>query len=88
MLRQQAMQAAFAVQTVCECQTLLGAELDEACQVLEGWAGPPTRREPAPANSVCAARKADHLDLVWHCPVCGRNTLRAFHSGALIRLAT
>ena len=77
------MAAAYEIQTVCECQALLGAELNESKQVLAGWARPRvgSEREPAPANSVDA--DGDRFDVVWQCPMCGRNSLRSFYQGAL-----
>jgi hypothetical protein len=72
----------FSIQSVCECQALLGAELDENYLVTAGWAhSPGTARESAPANSVGAT--SERFDVVWQCPLCGRNTLRVFYRGAL-----
>lgn len=76
----------YKIQTVCECQAKLQATLDENRLVLAGWATAPTRgatKEPAPANTV--GQEMDRFDVVWQCPVCGRNTLRSFHVGALER---
>lgn len=71
------MSAVKQVQSVCECQALLEAELDERRLVLRGFArrgaGNP---ENAPANNVGAGER---VDIVWQCPFCGRNTLRSFH---------
>ena len=38
-------------------------------------------RERAPANSVACS--GDRVDVVWQCPMCGRNSLRSFYAGAL-----
>ncbi len=84
------MTVAFEIQSVCECQALLTAELDEQQQVIRGFALPhlpgalhSRTPETAPANSVGAP--ADRFDVVWQCPVCGRNTLRTFHAASLRR---
>ena len=71
----------FEIQSACECQAILEAELDEQHQVLAGWSSRAGTREPAPANSVGADR--ERFDVVWHCPMCGRNVLRTFYAGAL-----
>ncbi|MCA9625436.1 MAG: hypothetical protein KC731_40720 [Myxococcales bacterium] len=79
------MAATYAIQTVCECQAILGADLDENRQVMAGWAvrrgARAAEREKAPASSIGAA--ADRFDVAWQCPFCGRNPLRTFHVGAL-----
>jgi hypothetical protein len=77
------MSTAFEIQTVCECQALLEAELNEERQVLSGWASYRGVREHAPANTLGGG---DRFDVAWKCPWCGRNTLRTFHLGALRRL--
>ena len=76
------MSSAFEIQTVCECQALLGAELNEERQVLRGWASQRGASEPAPANNVGSGER---FDVAWQCPWCGRNTLRTFYAGALRR---
>lgn len=78
------MTVAYEIQSACECQALLGAELDEQRNVVTGWASRDGDREPAPANSVAPSEK--RFDVVWHCPICGRNTLRTFYAGALQRI--
>jgi hypothetical protein len=71
------MSAAHRIQSVCECQALLEAELDEQKLVLQGWARRPGgTKERAPANNV---GRGERVDVVWQCPICGRNTLRSFH---------
>lgn len=71
------------VQSVCECQGRLGAELNEARHALRGWVRDPRRAEelPAPCHTMDAA--SEFFELAWLCPLCGRNTLRSFHSGSL-----
>lgn len=78
------MNVAYKIQSACECQVLLEAELDEQRLVVSGTATRGKDVESAPANSVGA--DADRFDVVWHCPFCGRNTLRTFYAGALQRV--
>jgi hypothetical protein len=74
----------FVLQSVCECQAKLEAELDADRLVLHGWASRRGARERAPANTVGVP--GTRFDVVWHCPMCGRNTMRTFHEGALQRI--
>jgi hypothetical protein len=71
------------VQTVCECQAKLGAELDAAGHVLRGWAR--SRRTGkavvAPAHSIGAG--APRFQIGWACPFCTRNLVRLFDAGGL-----
>lgn len=71
------------VQSVCECQGRLCAELNEARHVLKGWAVDTRRKRDllAPCHSIGA--NTDYFQLGWLCPLCGRNTLRSFHVGSL-----
>jgi len=68
------------VESRCECQAHLVAELDEARAVVRGYVSDHARgREVmAPAN---AAKKFDAktVDVGWSCPMCTRNTLRTFN---------
>ena len=68
------------VESRCECQAELVAELNEAHAVVRGFVLDPARaRELAsPAN---ATKKigAKQLDVGWSCPICTRNTLRTFN---------
>ncbi len=78
------MAAVYRIQSVCECQALLEAELDEHRLVLAGSARRAGgAREVAPANSVGGGER---FDVVWQCPMCGRNTLRSFDAAGLSRL--
>lgn len=77
-------QVVYRIQTVCECQGVLEADLDEHKNVLGGSVRRGGLRETAPANAVAPA--LDRFDVVWSCPLCGRNTLRTFYSGALQRV--
>ena len=71
------------VNSACECQARLYAELDERPVVVRGWARDPRRgrEELAPANMVGADRA--RFDVGWACPFCTRNILRSFDVGAL-----
>lgn len=71
------------IQSVCECQARLGAELDEQRQVLRGWAKDIRRRETqsSPAHAIHPDR--DMFDVAWFCPFCIRNTLRSFDASGL-----
>jgi hypothetical protein len=71
------------VQSRCECQAYLSAELDEQRVTLRGWAVDARKqRLPAPANSIGAER--ERFDVGWACPFCTRNTLRSFTGSALV----
>jgi len=70
------------VQSVCECQARLSAELDEQCRALRGSARQRGRELSAPANVMRAG--ADAFNVGWACPFCTRNTLRAFDAGTLV----
>ena len=78
------MSAAYRIQSVCECQAVLTAELNEERQVVGAWARRGRSQEMAPANTVGAGQS--RFDVVWKCPMCGRNSLRMFYAGALQRL--
>ena len=71
------------IQSSCECQARLCAELDENRQVLRSWALDRRRSAPrtAPAHSIHAERGV--FQVGWACPVCGRNTLRSFEVAGL-----
>jgi hypothetical protein len=72
------------VESRCECQAHLVAELDEARSVVRGFVSDRARgRElSAPAN---ATKKIDEkqVDVGWSCPMCTRNTLRTFNVATL-----
>jgi hypothetical protein len=71
------------VNSVCECQAKLGAELDEHKHVLRGWARDMRRKrtEVAPAHGIGIDRAV--FEVGWLCPFCTRNTLRVFDTGGL-----
>ncbi len=69
------------IQSVCECQASLQAELGDDHLVLRGWASRRGLTESAPANTI--GKPGERFDVAWHCPMCGRNTLRTFHEGAI-----
>ena len=71
------------VDSKCECQAYLCAELDEQRIALQGWAVDARKqRLPAPANTIGAER--ERFDVGWACPFCTRNTLRSFTASALV----
>jgi len=69
------------VESVCECQAKLFAELDERRRAIKGWSRQRGRQLPAPANSIGPDR--DRFDIGWMCPFCTRNTLRSFLASTL-----
>ncbi len=80
------MAATYRVQSVCECQAILEAELDERRLVLSGTARKNRgARENAPAITLGA--DAARFEACWQCPFCGRNTLRRLNAGALRKVA-
>jgi hypothetical protein len=68
------------VESRCECQAQLVAELDEARTVVRGFVSDRARgRElTAPAN---AGKKLGEkqVEVGWSCPMCTRNTVRTFN---------
>jgi hypothetical protein len=71
------------VQSTCECQAQLFADLDEGRRVLRGWVKDRRGREyNAPANSMRIEQV--RFDVGWLCPVCTRNTLRSFDVSTLL----
>jgi hypothetical protein len=72
------------VESRCECQAHLVAELDEAHTVLRGFVADRARgRElAAPANTTKKIGEKQ-IDVGWSCPMCTRNTLRTFNIGTL-----
>jgi hypothetical protein len=68
------------VESRCECQAPLVAELDEAQSVVRGFVIDRERRRElaAPANSTKKIAQKQ-VDVGWSCPVCTRNTLRTFN---------
>ena len=68
------------VESRCECQAHLVAELDEARSVVRGFVSDFSRKREisAPANTT---KKVDArtVDVGWSCPMCTRNTLRTFN---------
>jgi hypothetical protein len=72
------------VESRCECQVQLVAELNEAHSVVRGFMDDRARgREvQAPANATKNI-SAKQVDVGWSCPNCMRNTLRTFNVGTL-----
>jgi hypothetical protein len=75
------------IQSACECQSKLFAELDERRNVVRGWAKDKTARvNVAPAHSIGA--HGSLFQVAWQCPFCTRNQLRSFDAGAFTSPAT
>lgn len=71
------------VQSRCECQNHLIAEINEAGQVVAGWSRKGKNpSEVTPATCIGAGRP--QFQVGWFCQECGRNTLRSFFRGALV----
>lgn len=68
------------VESRCECQAQLVAELDEARAVVRGFMLDRARgRElAAPANATKKIGEKQ-VEVGWSCPMCTRNTLRTFN---------
>jgi hypothetical protein len=70
------------VESRCECQAKLFAELDEERRVVRGWAKDARGRERlAPANALRG--ESGRFDVGFMCPFCTRNALRSFEADAL-----
>ncbi|HEX6765316.1 MAG TPA: hypothetical protein VF103_07555 [Polyangiaceae bacterium] len=70
------------VESKCECQAKLVAELDEERRVLRGVAKDERGRERlAPATAMHAQN--GRFDVGFMCPFCTRNVLRSFEAEAL-----
>jgi hypothetical protein len=70
------------VESKCECQAKLVAELDEKRQVLKGSARDSRGRERlAPATAMHADKP--RFDVGFMCPFCTRNVLRSFEADGL-----
>ena len=71
------------VQSRCECQAALYADLDDEHHVRSGrardWRN--GTELAAPAHSVRSPRGG--FDVAWLCPFCARNTLRSFEASVL-----
>jgi hypothetical protein len=68
------------VESRCECQAQLVAELDEARAVVRGFMLDRARgRElAAPANATKKIAEKQ-VEVGWSCPMCTRNTVRTFN---------
>jgi hypothetical protein len=69
------------VESVCECQARLFAQLDEQRRAIRGWARQRGREQAAPANSMRPEQES--FNVGWACPFCTRNTLRSFSAATL-----
>ena len=68
------------VESRCECQAQLVAELDESRTVVRGFVKDRERNRElvAPANATKQIGDKQ-VDVGWSCPMCTRNTLRTFN---------
>lgn len=70
------------VESRCECEARLFAELDEERRVVRGRAKDFRGRERlAPANAL--GGEGGRFDVGFMCPFCTRNVLRSFEADAL-----
>lgn len=70
------------IETPCECQARLRAEVDEQGRVSHGTARV-GRSDPENAPATCMNAGASQFRVGWLCPLCGRNTLRSFERAGL-----
>jgi len=72
------------VESRCECQAQLVAELDESRAVVRGFVNDRARGRELAAPANAAKKKGDkQVEVGWACPICTRNTLRSFNVEAL-----
>jgi hypothetical protein len=72
------------VESRCECQVQLVAELDEARVVVRGFVNDWARRREVVAPANATKKIGDkQVDVGWSCPMCTRNTLRTFNVESL-----
>jgi len=72
------------VESRCECQAQLVAELDEARSVVRGFVDDRSRGRQVQAPANATKKIGDkQVDVGWSCPMCTRNTLRAFNVESL-----
>jgi hypothetical protein len=77
------------IQTVCECQAKLGAELDSRCLVIRGWATNHRASKTAVAPAHTMGNASPMFSVGWSCPFCTRNQLRSFdREGLSFKVAT
>jgi hypothetical protein len=70
------------VESRCECEAKLSAELDEERRAVRGWAKDARGRERlAPATAM--REEGARFDVGFMCPFCTRNVLRSFDADAL-----
>lgn len=71
------------VQSRCECQATLVAELNDQKQVVVAYAkAKGGEHESAPAHSIGASKP--RFDVGWLCSICGRNVMRSFSTDSLV----
>ena len=72
------------VESRCECQAQLVAELDEARSVVRGFVNDRGRGRELQAPATASKKIDDNqVDVGWSCPMCTRNTLRSFNVASL-----
>jgi hypothetical protein len=72
------------VESRCECQAELVAELDEKHAVVRGFMNDRARGREHLAPATATKPIGDkQVDVGWICPMCTRNTLRLFNIEAL-----
>jgi hypothetical protein len=70
------------VESRCECEAKLSADLDEERRAVRGWAKDVRGRERlAPATAMHG--EGARFDVGFMCPFCTRNVLRSFEADAL-----
>jgi hypothetical protein len=72
------------VESRCECQAQLVAELDETRTVVRGFVNDRARGRELTAPAHTGKKIGDkQVEVGWSCPMCTRNTLRTFNIEAL-----
>ena len=71
------------VRSVCECQSGLGAELDEKRRAIKGWARDRKNGRVLVAPAQSLHPEANVFEVAWACPFCTRNQVRLFDAGGL-----
>jgi hypothetical protein len=68
------------VESRCECQAQLVADLDEARSVVRGFVNDSARGRELSAPANATKKLGDkQVEVGWSCPMCTRNTLRSFN---------
>ena len=68
------------VESPCECQAQLVADLDEARAVVRGFVSDRARGREVSAPANATKKIGDkQVEVGWSCPMCTRNTVRTFN---------